>query len=125
VLVVDDNHDAADSLGVLLALLGLEARTAHDGLAALAELDEFRPSAILLDLGMPGTDGYEIARRVRQHPCGRNVTLVALTGFGQERDSRRAAEAGFDHHLTKPLDLEMLRELLDRLPRAAEHARQA
>ncbi len=125
VLVVDDNRDAAESLGVLLALLGVETRTAHDCPAALAALDEFRPSAILLDIGMPEMDGDEVARRLRQHPCGRDVVLVALTGFGHERDLRGAAGGGFDHHLAKPLDLEMLRQLLDRLPSPVERARRA
>lgn len=125
VLVVDDNHDAAKSLGVLLALLGVETRTAHDGPAAIAALDEFQPTAILLDTGMPKMEGDEIAQRVRQHSCGRHVMLVALTGFGHERDRRGAADGRFDHHLTKPLDLEMLRQLLDRLPSTAGHARRA
>jgi len=125
VLVVDDNRDGADSLGVLLALLGVEARTAHDGTAALVALDEFRPSAILLDIGMPGMDGYEVAQRVRQHPYGRDVILVALTGFGQERDRQLAVEAGFDHHLVKPLDFQALRELLTRLPTRGGQARRA
>ena len=125
VLVVDDNRDAAESLGVLLALLGVETRTAHDGRAALAALDEFHPSVILLDIGMSETDGDGIAQRVRQHPRGRDVMLVALTGFGHERDRRSAAEGGFDHHLTKPLDLERLRRMLDRLPSSAGRARRA
>ena len=112
VVVVDDNRDAADSLGVLLTLLGLETRTAHDGRAALEALDEFRPSVMLLDLGMPGMDGYELAQRVRQHPHGRHVTLVALTGWGLERDRKRSAEVGIDHHLVKPVDVEVLRKLL-------------
>jgi PAS domain S-box-containing protein len=125
VLIVDDNRDAADSLGVLLALLGVESRTAHDGPAALVALDEFRPSAILLDVGMPRMDGCEVAQRLRQHPAGRDVTLVALSGFGQERDRQHAVEAGFDHHLVKPLDIEALRQLLTRLPAPAGQARRA
>jgi two-component system CheB/CheR fusion protein len=125
VLVVDNNRDAADSLGVLLALLGVESRTAHDGVSALEALDEFRPSAILLDLGMPGMDGYEVAQRVRQHPHGREVALIALTGWSHERDRRRATEAGFDHFVIKPLDFEVLRQLLARLPSPAARARRA
>jgi CheY-like chemotaxis protein len=116
ILVVDDNRDAADSLGVVLALHGMEARTAHDGYAALEALDEFRPSVILLDLGLPGIDGYEVAQRVRQHPHGRRATIIALTGWGQERDRRRSADAGMDHHLVKPVDIEALRQLLATLP---------
>jgi CheY-like chemotaxis protein len=125
VLVVDNNRDAADSLGVLLALLGVESRTTHDGVSALEALDEFRPSAILLDLGMPGMDGYEVAQRVRQHPHGRDVALVALTGWSHERDRRRATETGFDHFVIKPLDFEVLRQLLARLPSPAARARRA
>jgi CheY-like chemotaxis protein len=125
VLVVDNNPDAADSLGVLLALLGVESRTAHDGVSALEALDEFQPSAILLDLGMPGMDGYEVAQRVRQHPRGRDVALVALTGWSHERDRRRATETGFDHFVIKPLDFEVLRQLLARLPSPAARARRA
>jgi CheY-like chemotaxis protein len=125
VLVVDNNRDAADSLGVLLALLGVESRTAHDGVSALEALDEYRPSAILLDLGMPGMDGYEVAQRVRQHPHGRDVALVALTGWSHERDRRRATETGFDHFVIKPLDFEVLRQLLARLPSPAARARRA
>jgi CheY-like chemotaxis protein len=116
ILVVDDNRDAADSLGVVLALHGMEARTAHDGYAALEALDEFRPSVILLDLGLPGIDGYEVAQRVRQHPHGRHATIIALTGWGQERDRRRSADVGMDHHLVKPVDIEALRQLLATLP---------
>ena len=119
VLIVDDNRDAADSLGVLLTLHGVETRTAHNGVTALEVLEEFRPAIILLDLGMPGMDGYELARRVRQHPHGRHVTLVALTGWGQERDRRRTAGAGITHHLVKPVDLVVLRQLLSDTPEKA------
>jgi two-component system CheB/CheR fusion protein len=122
ILVVDDNRDAAESLGMLLALLGMETRTAHGSVAALDALDEFRPSVMLLDIGMPGMDGLELARRMRQHPFGRNVTLVALTGWGQERDRRRTRDAGIDHHLVKPVDLDALRSLLANLPRPAEQS---
>jgi PAS domain S-box-containing protein len=122
VLVVDDNRDAAESLGVLLALLGAETRTAHDGRAALEALDDFQPSVILLDLGMPGMDGYEVAQRVRQHPLGRRVTLVALTGWGLQVDKQKSEDVGFDHHLVKPVDVEVLRQVLDSLPEVARSA---
>lgn len=122
ILIVDDNRDAADSLGVLLTLLGTETRTAYDGRTALEALDEFRPSVILLDLGMPGMDGCEVARRTRQHPYGRHATLVALTGWSQERDRHESHEAGIDHHLVKPVDLDELRLLLAGLPPPAESA---
>ncbi|HEU4516496.1 MAG TPA: ATP-binding protein, partial [Steroidobacteraceae bacterium] len=122
VLVVDDNRDAAESLGVLLALLGVETRTAHDGPAALMALDDFQPSVILLDLGMPGMNGYEVAQRVRQHPLGRRITLVALTGWGLQVDKQKSEDVGFDHHLVKPVDLDVLRQVLDSLPDVARSA---
>jgi PAS domain S-box-containing protein len=125
VLVVDDNRDAADSLGVLLTLLGVETRTAHDGTAALEALDEFEPSVVLLDLAMPVMDGYEVAQRMRQHPHGRHVTLVAVTGWSLDRDRLRSAAYGFDGHLVKPVDLDVLRQLLADLPPAPELARRA
>ena len=104
VLVVDDNRDAADSLGALLQLLGAKVRVVYDGHAALAVLREFRPSVIFLDLGMPGLDGFEVARRIRQREDFRGVALVAVTGWGQEQDRRRTRAAGFDRHLVKPID---------------------
>jgi CheY-like chemotaxis protein len=116
VLIVDDNRDAADSLGVVLALHGMETQTAYDGESALEALDEFRPSVILLDLGMPGMDGYEVAQRVRQHPRARRATLIALTGWGQERDRQRSESVGINHHLVKPVDIDALRQLLSSLP---------
>jgi PAS domain S-box-containing protein len=125
VLVVDDNRDAADSLGVLLTLLGVETRTAHDGIAALEALDEFEPSVVLLDLAMPVMDGYEVAQRMRQHPHGRHVTLVAVTGWSLDRDRLRSAAYGFDGHLVKPVDVDVLRKLLADLPPAVGMARRA
>jgi PAS domain S-box-containing protein len=118
VLVVDDNPDAADSLGVVLALHGFETQTAHDGRAAFEALESFQPSVILLDLGMPGMSGYEVAERIRQHPQGRGITIIALTGWGQARDRQRCQDAGIDHYLVKPVDLEVLRQLLGSLPAA-------
>jgi CheY-like chemotaxis protein len=104
VLVVDDNVDAADSLGMLLQLQGHDVRLVHDGLDALAAVREFRPDAILLDLGLPGIDGYEVARQLRMDVELRQPRLIALTGWGSEDDRRRALAAGFDHHLVKPVD---------------------
>jgi signal transduction histidine kinase len=104
ILIADDNRDAADSLGMLLQLLGAEVRVVHDGPAVLAELERYHASIVVLDIGMPGMDGYEVARRIRQD--ARDVTLVALTGWGREEDRRRCRMAGFDHHLTKPIDVE-------------------
>ncbi len=115
ILVVDDSSDATESLATLLAGLGAEVRTANDGPTALAELDVYRPSLVLLDIGMPGMDGLEVARRARQLPSSREFTLVALSGWGQEEDRRRSREAGIDYHLVKPLDLGELAQLLTAL----------
>jgi PAS domain S-box-containing protein len=112
VLVVDDNCDAADSLGVLLTLLGVEVQVVHDGPAALQALTTFRPALVLLDIGMPGMDGYEVAHRIREQPAFRELMLIALTGWGQEEDRRRSHRAGFDYHLIKPTDLEALQALI-------------
>ncbi len=111
VLVVDDNRDAAESLGMLLKLLGADVCIVNDGPAALAILPSFRPTVVLLDIGMPGMDGYEVARRIRQQAEWRALLLIALTGWGQEDDRRRSAEAGFDHHLIKPADIAALQTL--------------
>jgi signal transduction histidine kinase len=112
VLVVDDNRDAADSLGTLLRLKGHGVRVVYDGPAAVAAAAEYPPDLVLLDLGMPGMDGYEVARRLRQMPAFRGRTLAAVTGWGQEADRRRTREAGFDHHLVKPIDPAELSALL-------------
>jgi len=109
ILVADDNRDAADSLQRVLALFGHEVRVAYDGASAVRISGEFRPRVAILDLGMPGTDGYAVARSLRRQ---NDLTLVALTGWGQETDRRRTAEAGFDHHLIKPVDPQMLNALL-------------
>jgi len=114
VLVVDDNRDAAESLAMLLELDNCTVSVAHDGLQALEALESFKPQLALLDIGMPGMDGYELARRIRATRLGREVQLVALTGWGQADDKKRAAESGFDQHLTKPVDPELLTELLTR-----------
>ncbi|MGZ5061132.1 MAG: hybrid sensor histidine kinase/response regulator [Usitatibacter sp.] len=112
VLVVDDNHDAADSLGMLLQFLGAEVKVVHDGHAALEAMKTFEPAVVLLDLGMPGMNGLEVARRMREDPVARQATLVALTGWGQREDRRRTTEAGFDYHLVKPADLGTLQSIL-------------
>jgi CheY-like chemotaxis protein len=112
ILVVDDNVDAAESLGVLLRCLGAEVLTAHDGPAALEAFRSAKPAAAVLDIGMPGMDGCEVARRVRAQPDGGDITLIALTGWGNDEDRRRSREAGIDHHLVKPVDLQALEELL-------------
>ncbi len=112
VLVVDDNEDAADTLGALLSALGATVSVVHGGREALASLQSFDPDAVLLDIGMPGLDGYEVSRRIRASPGHRDVVLIALTGWGQEHDQRWSREAGFDHHLVKPPDVDRLREIL-------------
>ena len=104
ILVVDDNRDAAESLAVLLSLTGDETRVAYDGLEALQTAAVFKPDAILMDLGLPKLDGYEVARKVRQAPGGDKVLLIALTGWTLEADRRRSIAAGFDEHFMKPMD---------------------
>jgi signal transduction histidine kinase/ActR/RegA family two-component response regulator len=113
VLIVDDNRDAGESLGMLLSMQGCSVKVAIDGLEALAALESFAPEVVLLDIGMPGMDGYEVARRMRARPAGRAALLVALTGWGQPEDKRRSAEAGFDDHLTKPVDPGVLATVLN------------
>jgi signal transduction histidine kinase len=102
ILVADDNNDAAEAMAVLLQLAGHDVRTANDGIEALAVAETFEPQIVLLDLGMPRMDGYEAARRIRRQAWGRNATLVALTGWGQQQDRQRTSDAGFDAHLVKP-----------------------
>jgi signal transduction histidine kinase len=115
ILVVDDNLDAAETLGLLLQVQGHEVRTAHDGAAALAVLAEsYLPNVVLLDISLPGMDGYEVARRLRQNPALDTVLLVALTGYGNEEVRSQAQQAGFDHYMVKPLDLDALHALLAR-----------
>lgn len=119
ILVVDDNVDAADSLAVLLRLEGHEVRVAHDGPGALAAVQADPPDVVILDLGMPGMDGFQVARRLKEQPGAKDVLLVALTGWSQEEDRRRCYEVGFDGHLTKPVEFNALRQFLahPKLPR--------
>jgi CheY-like chemotaxis protein len=112
VLVVDDNEDSAASLGMLLEFLGTDVQIAHDGATALTIIESYRPDVVLLDIGMPGMDGFEVARRVRQHVDFNNILLIALTGWGQSEDRDRTRNAGFDHHLVKPADITALQSLL-------------
>lgn len=115
VLVVDDNEDAAISLAMVLEMLGHQTRVAHDGLAGVEAAAEFRPQLVLLDIGLPKLGGYDVARRIREAPWGKELTLAAVTGWSQETDRDRAEEAGFDRHLTKPVKLETLKDLLENL----------
>jgi CheY-like chemotaxis protein len=112
ILVVDDNRDAAETLTMALDLFGCETRVAHTAADALAMAAGFLPQVALLDIGLPDMNGYELARRLRASPGGGAMTLVATTGWGQEKDRQRAFDAGFDHHLTKPLDVGLLRTIL-------------
>jgi two-component system CheB/CheR fusion protein len=123
VLVVDDNADSADSLAILLRCTGHQAHTAGDGVAAIEAAERLRPDAVLLDLGMPRMNGYDAARFIRQQPWGKSMVLIAQTGWGQEEDRLRAAQAGFDVHLTKPVSADELLQLLVELPRAGVPAR--
>ena len=118
VLVVDDTQAAAYILGKLLERIGQQVRTVHDGGAALAEALSDRPDVVISDIAMPGMDGYELARRMRQQPELEGVVLVALTGYGQDGDRQRTSEAGFDFHLVKPVSLDALQDLLASLPTA-------
>lgn len=112
ILVVDDNRDAAKSLSILLRLLGADVYVAYNGPDALKELDRHRPNAVLLDIGMPDMDGHEVARQIRLRPEFRDVTLIALTGWGQEEDRRLSKSAGFNFHLVKPVDAGALQTIL-------------
>ncbi len=112
ILVADDNRDAADSLAVMLRIAGHDVRTAYDGQQALDVAETFKPSLALLDLGMPRVNGHDTARRLRETEHGRNIVIIALTGWGQPEDRNRSLAAGFDHHLVKPVDPSMLERLL-------------
>jgi CheY-like chemotaxis protein len=112
ILIVDDNADSANSLAQVLGLDGHVAEPVYSGAEALQWAVAFKPEVVLLDLGLPDIDGYEVARRLRAQPDFANVRIVALTGYGQSEDLRRTREAGFDHHLTKPLDFGALARLL-------------
>jgi CheY-like chemotaxis protein len=113
ILIADDLADSVDSLAMLLQMMGHEVWTARDGIEALAAAEEHRPDVVLMDLGMPRMDGYEACRRMREAPWGRELLLVALTGWGQKEDRRRTAEAGFDHHMVKPVEPAGLLQLIE------------
>lgn len=112
ILLVDDNADSSEPLSLLLQAKGHETRIAVEGEQALVIADEFRPGCVLLDLGLPGIDGYEVARRLRQRPYGMELVLVALTGWAGKEVRAKAAEAGFDYHLVKPVNLEELEHIV-------------
>jgi CheY-like chemotaxis protein len=112
ILVVDDNLDSASSMEILLKLLGNEVRTVHDGLEAVAAAEQFRPEVVLMDVGMPRLNGYEATRRIREQPWGREMIVIALTGWGQDSDKELSRQAGCNGHLVKPVDLAALGKLL-------------
>jgi CheY-like chemotaxis protein len=116
ILVLDDNRDAADTLAMMLELLGHEVRRLYDPLQAVEVVSEFDPDVVFLDIGMPTLSGYELARQLRALPRGNERRLIAVTGWGQPDDRRRTTEAGFDHHLVKPPELETVRQICDALP---------
>ena len=112
VLVVDDQPVNAESLAMVLELEGYEVESAYDGSAALVAAERFRPHVVLLDIGLPKLDGYEVCRRLRERPEGRAAALIALTGWSRPDDLAKARDAGFDHHLSKPVETEHLLRLL-------------
>jgi CheY-like chemotaxis protein len=112
ILVVDDYRDSADSLSRMLRITGMEVRTAYDGVEAVETAAAFKPDLVLLDIGLPRLNGYEAARRIREQPWGKDMVLVAVTGWGQKEDRRRSNEAGFDYHMVKPVDHAALMKLL-------------
>ncbi|MEP6921681.1 MAG: response regulator, partial [bacterium] len=123
VLVVDDNIDAADMLAMMLQMFGHEVKKAYDGHTAVETAIEYQPDCVLLDIGLPDMNGYEVAQRLRSQPQTKDSWLVAMTGYGQDSDRQLSREAGFDHHLVKPVEPQKLQELLARLakqPRSAK-----
>ena len=118
ILVADDNADAGDTLAMMLRMMGHDVCVARDGIEALDEGARFHPDIALLDIGMPKLNGFETARRIRLTDWGHDIVLVALTGWGQDDDRRRSQEAGFDHHMVKPVELATLEGVLSQPPRA-------
>jgi CheY-like chemotaxis protein len=124
IVLVEDHPDAAESLALLLELLGHRVRVFSEGAAALAAASTDPPDLMVVDIGLPGIDGYEIARRVRRDPLLRHAVLIALTGYGSDDDRRESKAAGFDHHLVKPVEPRALEELVTRLGKPASRALQ-
>ena len=112
ILIVDDNKDSADSLALLLEITGNKTYMAHDGVEAFEAIEKHRPEVVLLDIGLPKLDGHEVCRRVREQPWGKDIMVIALTGWGQEDDRRKSEEAGCNGHLVKPVDYDKLLVLL-------------
>lgn len=124
VLVVDDNRDAADTLAVLLSIWGYNCRVCYDGVSGLQTARDFRPECVLLDINMPGMDGYTVARCLRQEPDLSNLKMVALTAYSDKLHSQRIREAHFDHHVVKPADTDELERLLAVMDELLQLARQ-
>lgn len=116
VLIVEDNHDVADMLQMMLVSWGETVRTANDALAALAAAAQFRPDVVLLDLGLPSLHGFDVARRLREQPGAAGTPIIAITGWGQEADRQGSRAAGIQHHLVKPVNPDYLRDLLGGIP---------
>ncbi|MGC3996118.1 MAG: response regulator [Anaeromyxobacter sp.] len=125
ILLVEDNEDVAETLSEALGSLGHDVRVAHEGVAALAEAERWRPDLVLIDIGLPGMDGYELARRLRALPVDRPPVLMALTGYGQDEDRERSRSAGMDYHLTKPFALPQLEHLITQVLARARAGRPA
>jgi PAS domain S-box-containing protein len=119
ILIVDDNIDSADSLAMLLEITGNKTYVAHDGVEAVEAIEKHRPEVVLLDIGLPRLNGHEVCRRVREQPWGKDIVMIALTGWGQADDRRKSEEAGFNGHLVKPVDYDKLMELLNSLTKGA------
>jgi CheY-like chemotaxis protein len=112
ILVADDSQDGADSLAFLLRTAGHDVQTAYDGRTAIQQAEQLKPDVVLLDIGMPEVSGYDVARAIRREAWGRNMRLIALTGWGQAEHRRRSLEVGFDDHLVKPVELDVLERML-------------
>ena len=115
ILVVDDNHDSALSLAMMLSIMGHETRTAHDGESAVTTAESFLPDVVLLDIGLPKLNGYEVAQRIRENAWGQSMFLIAVTGWGQEEDRQRSSEVGLNVHMVKPVEPAALERLLSEL----------
>ncbi len=115
ILVVDDNHDSALSLAMMLSIMGHETRTAHDGESAVSTAESFLPEVVLLDIGLPKLNGYEVAQRIRENAWGKSMFLIAVTGWGQEEDRQRSSEVGLNVHMVKPVEPAALERLLAEL----------
>ena len=115
ILVVDDNHDSALSLAMMLSIMGHETRTAHDGETAVSTAENFLPEVVLLDIGLPKLNGYEVAQRIRESSWGTTMFLIAVTGWGQDEDRQRSAEVGLNLHMVKPVEPAALEKLLSEL----------